>query len=55
MPSGAVVTNPGNQASRFYRSHRYTDEALRLQSTGVTMLALAGGNTFRLGTGHDPA
>ena len=48
MRKGAVVTNPATQASMVVRSHRYTDEALRLQSTGVTMLAFAGWNTYRL-------
>jgi hypothetical protein len=48
MRSGAVITNPVTQASMIDRSHRYTDEALRLQSTGVTMLAVGGWNTYRL-------
>jgi hypothetical protein len=48
MRSGAIITNPVTGASAVLRSHRYTDEALHLQSSGVTMLAVAGWNTYRL-------
>ncbi|MDG4823257.1 hypothetical protein O7635_15480 [Asanoa sp. WMMD1127] len=48
MRRGAVVTNPVTQASMVLPSHRYTDEALRLQSAGVIMLAVGGWNTYRL-------
>ena len=55
MRTGAIITNPMTGASTVKRSHRYTDEALQLQSTGVTMLAGAGWNTYRLSPDLDPS
>ncbi|MDI6102070.1 hypothetical protein QLQ12_25965 [Actinoplanes sp. NEAU-A12] len=55
MRSGAIITNQVTGASAETRSHRYTDEALQLQSTGVTMLATAGWNTYQLSPDLNPA
>jgi hypothetical protein len=41
-------------ASAGKRSHRYTDEALQLQSAGVTMLAAGGWNTYELSPDLNP-
>jgi hypothetical protein len=48
MRRGAVVTNPMTGASASLPSHRFTEDALRLQAGGSTMLAIAGWNTYRL-------
>jgi hypothetical protein len=55
MRSGAIITNPVTGASAEKRNHRYTDQALQLQSTGVTMLATAGWNTYQLSPDLNPA
>lgn len=48
MNRGAVMVSPNRNSCERAPGHLYTDEALNLQRTGVTMLAIAGSVTFRL-------
>ncbi|MEU4242366.1 ribonuclease E inhibitor RraB [Actinoplanes sp. NPDC026619] len=54
MHSGAVVINPVMGRLGRLPSHRFTDGALRLQESGVSMRPFAGGNLYRLTTGPVP-
>lgn len=48
MRSGAVITDPCRAHLARCPSHRFTDGALRLQESGVSMRGLAGSQLYRL-------
>ena len=44
--AGAVAHNPDTGASVHLRAHRYTEGAMRLNNSGVRMVAAGGGNSL---------
>lgn len=48
MHAGAVITDPSRGRLTRYPSHRFTDGALRLQESGVSMRGPAGHQLYRL-------
>jgi hypothetical protein len=54
MRSGAVITSPDTGELARLPSHRFTDGALQLQKSGVTMRNIAGTQTWRLAPDPTP-